>query len=189
VTTSGNYAWTIAIPNSDLAVSAKYVLRFKVSASSYDPNSEDLSSPGFLVLAAVVSSTSPSSLPTTLAPSSTNTSSTTSSSSTQTILSPSPSVSSIATSDVACSSCGLTAGAKAGIGIGIVIAVLALVGAAYFAFRRRRKEGETHTEQKPHQPGNDMVQNQQEYLATSHPIELPSYPAELPIRDVVELTA
>lgn len=61
LTSPGNYAWTIAIPAANLTIDAKYVLRFKVPASTYDPNSAELSSPGFLVLRAAASSTSSSS--------------------------------------------------------------------------------------------------------------------------------
>lgn len=125
---AGNYAWTIAIPDEYLAVSAKYVLRFKAASSTYGPNASELSSPGFLVLRAAPSTTSTSSSSTFTA----TTSSTIASTST-------PPPSQTSTTNHHSISGGLSSGAKAGIGIGVTVAVLGVSGILCFLMRERKE--------------------------------------------------
>ncbi|KAH6665956.1 hypothetical protein B0J14DRAFT_678566 [Halenospora varia] len=146
LTSTGTLAWPIAIPPTTLTIDARYVLRFKPNASTFDPNSLELSSPGFLVLNSVSSSSS--SLTTT----------TSSSSTTANALDPSisllnsqtglPSLSTNAPSSTSSATIvatpqetsGLSSGAKAGLGIGITAAILGIVGAGYFIWRMRQKK-------------------------------------------------
>lgn len=158
----GNFAWTIAIPDNNLAVSAKYVLRFKASSPTFDQNSGDLSSPGFLVLRADTTSTSSSSVSSSLTPSL---------SVVPTILS-SATPSSTTVNDNPGTSSGLSTGAKAGIGVGVAIAVLALAGIAFFLVRKRkpgRQEGVNSNVS-----GVDMVRGQEKLVLPSHPVEMPT---------------
>ncbi|KAH8598867.1 hypothetical protein B0O99DRAFT_591481 [Bisporella sp. PMI_857] len=161
LTSSRIYAWTIAIPEETLAVGAKYVLRFKAASSTYDLNSGELSSPGFIVLRAAPLTTSTSS------------SSTSSSlfSTIATAITPPPSQT--ATTDQYSISGGLSSGAKVGIGISVAVGVLGVFGIVYIFIRRRRR-GVTLTE---------TIGTQVDYKhgSTTHPAELPgtSRPAEL----------
>lgn len=50
LTTAGGWNWTIAIPDSNLAANAKYVLRFQVATAQYDPRGIEIHSAGFLVI-------------------------------------------------------------------------------------------------------------------------------------------
>ncbi|KAL9067561.1 MAG: hypothetical protein Q9157_006765 [Trypethelium eluteriae] len=121
----GNLAWTVDIPDHYLSISAKYVQRFKSPNTTYTSNSQELSSPGLLVLAADVT---PSGL---------------TSSSTPTTVSSTPATTPVAVSSPsdtpAVPSPGLTDGARAGIGVGVSVGALALVSLAIFLLWRRRK--------------------------------------------------
>ena len=156
LTSPGNYAWTIVIPDANLAVSAKYVLRFKAASSTYDPNSGELSSPGFIILRAAAT-TNPMS-------SSSTSSVTMSSTSTSSSLSNTPLSS---TTNQHSTSGGLSSGAKAGIGIGSAIAALGLIGILYVFFIRGRRKNVTPTE---------PVSTQVDYKhgSITHPAELPA---------------
>lgn len=170
LTVSGTFTWTIAIPDSCLSISAKYVLRFKVPAATYNPNTADLSSPGFLVLAAsTASSTSVSSSSLT----------TTSGSSTTLASSSSIATSSAAThpSSSALTSTndeGLATGAKVGVGIGVTVAVIVVLGIFYF-FKRKNGKGERQQEHPSRYESETFaVQDPPKYAATVPAAELPT---------------
>lgn len=185
MTVPGTYAWTIAIPDKNLAISAKYVLRFKKTSSTYDINSGELSSPGFLVLRAAPSTSSTSTSSTSTATtSSTSASSTLSHTIPITSTSP-PSQTSTPTQHSEPS--GLSTGAKAGVGIGVAIAVLGACGILYFCMRRRNA-GATSTE---------VIGQQVDYKygSNAQPVELPgtwngtSHVRELGTENATELQA
>ncbi|KAL3419601.1 hypothetical protein PVAG01_08099 [Phlyctema vagabunda] len=209
LTVPGGFAWTIDIADEDLSASAEYVLRFKEPALRYEQNTPDLSSPGFLVLRA----NSPSSLATpSLTASSAAASSSATSSSTRitptssmvslsvlpsstvvpssvipaasTIGASSPS-GAVSTND-ACTSCGLSTGAKAGIGIGIAALVLTVAGAAYFCFTRKRKTNTVSPEPLRYQMEIHEYPHQDKSAPPSYAVELPARGnwthAELPER-------
>ncbi|KAE8448039.1 hypothetical protein EG329_009962 [Mollisiaceae sp. DMI_Dod_QoI] len=131
LTSPGNFAWTITIPNGNLSISAKYVLRFKITSPVFNPNNGDLSSPGFLVLQAAGSS----SLPTT----SSSRVSGSSSSASGAINTSTPAPVPTSGASAAPGSSGLSGGAKGGISAGVVVAALALGGFSFFFFARKRK--------------------------------------------------
>ncbi|KAI9742205.1 MAG: hypothetical protein M1818_004105 [Claussenomyces sp. TS43310] len=168
----GTYSWNIAIPDSNLDVDAKYVLRFKQPAATYDPDSAELSSPGFLVLKADNARTSMTTPLSILAFSGVTMSSTSTSSSPATATSSSPSLSLAATANNRCSPCGLSSGGKAGIGIGVMIGVLALVSVAYFVFIRQPESEETCTETQHVE--HSVVRGRDKYRAASWLVELPT---------------
>ncbi|KAF8859277.1 hypothetical protein BDZ45DRAFT_725389 [Acephala macrosclerotiorum] len=184
LTSPGNFAWTIAIPDSNLTVSAKYVLRFKVTSPTFNPNTGDLSSPGFLVLqAAEASSVSPSISSTSVRSTSTGTSSSTNlpaSSIINTSTVTSTATSQASNSASAAPSSGLSAGAKGGIGAGVALGALALAGLSYFFFMRRRKP-------QPEVMGSGEVYSTSNYkncpIVGAGPTEMPAkmLVAELPV--------
>ncbi|KAE9364728.1 hypothetical protein N431DRAFT_474304 [Stipitochalara longipes BDJ] len=125
----GTYQWTISIPAADLAVTPEYVLRFKIANPTYDPNSDELSSLGFLILQpAAKTSSASTSAPTTSGTASS--SPTTSTPAAQTSLTNKNPVSS-----------GLSGGAKAGIAVGAVVVALGAAALIYFFFMAGRKRG------------------------------------------------
>ncbi|CZR64405.1 uncharacterized protein PAC_14303 [Phialocephala subalpina] len=190
LTSPGNFAWTIAIPDSNLTISAKYVLRFKVTSPVFNPNSGDLSSPGFLVLRAAGASTVSSSIITTTSARSTaaGTSSSTNNLPASSIINTSAltpaastATSSTSTSPPAAPSSGLSAGAKVGIGAGVAIGALALAGLSYFFFFvRRQKQG-------PEAVGSGNAYPSKDYksgpIVDGGPTEMPAkmVVAELPV--------
>ncbi|QDS73447.1 hypothetical protein FKW77_008789 [Venturia effusa] len=144
LTVAGNFAWTIAVPDKYLSVSAKYVLRFKEPAAKYSADTADLSSPGFLVLKATNSlstTKSPSIIPTSTSTSSSITAtSVTTSQPASTTPAASASTDPPATTPMVASQqqLGLNTGAKAGLGVGISLVVLAIVALVAFLLRRRK---------------------------------------------------
>jgi hypothetical protein len=122
----GTYQWTIAIPPADLAISPDYVLRFKVASSTYDNTTDEISSPGFVILEVASPTTSTSSSSTASSTSTSNPTTTTPNA--QTSLS-NP------------GSAGLSGGAKAGIAIGVIALVAAVAGLLYFFFLRGKRAG------------------------------------------------
>jgi hypothetical protein len=182
LTVVGNYAWTIAIPDKYLSTSAKYVLRFKIPATSYTPDTAQLSSPGFLVLRAAT-------------PSSSSTTSTSSSASRSSAL-PSQSTSTTSTAQSSSSATapagsliasqsdkGLSTGAKAGLGVGISLGVLAIGALLGFVLARRKRqqklgESPVYTEEKRNDDGAVTAPYALE-PAELHGGGRSSYPAEL----------
>ncbi|KAF2103274.1 hypothetical protein NA57DRAFT_52801 [Rhizodiscina lignyota] len=167
----GHFTWTINIPDRSLSVSAKYVLRFKIPASSYNANTGQLSSPGFLVLAAQASSsTSLSSSSETLSSSTTKK---VTSTSTNALTATAP------TTPSSASEHSLSGGAKAGIGIGVAVAILALTALGTFLFFRRRKIS-GQVPELPAQQDNDLViTERKEFREMSRPTQEMT-PVELP---------
>ncbi|RDL35389.1 uncharacterized protein BP5553_07320 [Venustampulla echinocandica] len=144
LTSPGNYAWTIAIPDKTLAISAKYVLRFKPASSTYDINTGKLSSPGFIVLRGALSTFSTSSSSTSAV---TTSSPLLSSSQSRSIAGPSTYLpSQTPTTNQSSTSGGLDSGAKVGVGIGVAVAVLGIFVIIYFFFTRRQGRDATPTE-------------------------------------------
>lgn len=182
----GNFVWTIDIPDETLAISAKYVLRFKLPENEYNSVSGELSSPGFLVLRSTAATSSISSLRSSSTPTSSATTASSSSSTPTTTKSAEPSQTSAASNEP---SNAMSTGAKAGIGIGS--AVLALGGAAvlWFFFIRKRKEGKSEEVANINYGRNELVDNknqQQQVYSPVAAVELPSKNgwdvAELPAR-------
>ncbi|KUJ10817.1 uncharacterized protein LY89DRAFT_739805 [Mollisia scopiformis] len=157
LTSAGNFAWTIAIPTSNLTFDAKYVLRFKVTSPIYDASSGELSSPGFLVLAA--SSTSTSASTSSFVPSTINTST----------LMPTD------TTSTTPAALGLSVGAKGGIGAGVVVAVLVVGGVLWFfpLVRRRGKARVVPTQPLFDERNNDDGPAEMPVKST-HVVELPA---------------
>jgi hypothetical protein len=183
LTVTGNYAWTLAIPDKYLSISAKYVLRFKIPATSYNADTPQLSSPGFLVLKGSTSSSSAS----TTASSSTATSSALPSQTASTSAVPSSSSNAQLIASQAPS--GLSTGAKAGLGIGISLGVLAIGALVVFLMVRRRRKQKLAT---PPVYADEKRYNDDPVTAPFHaePVELPSgrasvYPSELTVLDVL----
>lgn len=175
LTVAGNFAWTIAIPDRYLSVSAKYVLRFKKPATNYSADTADLSSPGFLVLKATILSSTITSSSMTSTSTSTLTSSSISTvssivSQTASVTSAAPAASSTAPNVASQSESGLTTGAKAGLGVGISLAVLAAGALIAFLLRRRKEEG---------QPAAPPVYVEEKRYNDA-PVEAWVEPAELP---------
>lgn len=173
LTSAGNFAWTIAITDKSLTLSAKYVLRFKISGQTYNPNTGELSSPGILVLRAAAPTTTTSSSstpPVTISSFSTSSSSssslsTTQSSQTSTISSPAPQTSiSLPTHSTG----QLSGGAKAGIGIGAAVLAVVIASLIFF-FMRGRKKKSTPAEAS----GTQSDYKEWSQGTVAHPVELP----------------
>lgn len=177
MTQPGNFAWTIDIPDRFLAVSAKYVLRFKLPAESFDPGTGELSSPGFLVLRSIIETSTSASVS-----SSSSTISTTPSSISPATATPTQtndlSKSQLTSSET---SPGMGSGAKAGIGIGVAVGVIGIIAASWFFLSRKRKPSEVH------ELGDNKAQPNQDYAA-GPPVELSSQNSKAR-RGVVELPA
>ncbi|KAG4432644.1 hypothetical protein IFR05_011869 [Cadophora sp. M221] len=167
LTTAGNFAWTIEVPDTNLAISAKYVLRFKEAASSFEIDSGELSSPGFIILRAGIPTTSTSNTRT----SSASISSSPVSSSFSSSSLPSPTPSTLAETPVSqqtLGSGGMTTGAKAGIGLGVSLGFLALCGLAYIFFFKRK--GIKHSG--PAETSQSVEADYKKYGAPATPAEL-----------------
>ncbi|PVH88979.1 hypothetical protein DL98DRAFT_508819, partial [Cadophora sp. DSE1049] len=167
LTTAGNFAWTIEVPDTNLAISAKYVLRFKAAASSFELDSGELSSPGFIILRAGTSTTPTSNTRTSsISISSILVSSSLSSSS---VASPTPSTpTETPTSQQTSGSGGLTRGAKAGIGLGVSLGFLVLCGLVYIFFFKRK--GTKYSA--PTETSQSEVAGYKKYGSTPNPAEL-----------------
>lgn len=172
LTSSGNFAWTIAIPDGNLTISAKYVLRFKITSPTFNLNNGELSSPGFLVLRAAPASTSSMSS----TQSSTSRTSTTSSITVNTPIIMSTTTRTPSATPTATSS-GLSGGAKGGISVGVIVGVLALGTLSYFFLSARKRKRE---EQAAELTGV-LDENKNGHVAG--PAEMParSVAAELPV--------
>ncbi|RDI78338.1 hypothetical protein Vi05172_g11731 [Venturia inaequalis] len=171
LTVAGNFAWTIAIPDKYLSVSAKYVLRFKKPATIYNADTADLSSPGFLVLKATTSSsTTTSSSKTSTSTSSSISSASSTASQTASATSSAPVIPSSTPTVTSQSQTGLTTGAKIGLGVGVALAVLVICALIAFLLTRRRKQ------KKPVTPPVYV----QEKRYNDAPVEVWAEPAELP---------
>ncbi|KAH7409455.1 hypothetical protein BKA64DRAFT_720727 [Cadophora sp. MPI-SDFR-AT-0126] len=166
LTTAGNFAWTIQVPDTSLAISAKYVLRFKAAASSLEIDSGELSSPGFIILRAIISTTSTPDTRTSSVATSSNP--VTSSFSGSTLASPTPlNPTATPVSQQTSGSGGLTTGAKIGIGLGVSLGILVLCVLAYILFKRKGTK---------YSPPTDISQIEEadykKYGSTPNPAEL-----------------
>lgn len=173
LTIPGTFTWTINIPETTLSTTAKYVFRFKISGSTYDPDSGEVSSPGVLIIAAKQAST------TTLSSKATSTasSSTSESASSTVIVDPNQ-------HETPQPSNGLNTGAKAGVGIGITVGVLGLMSIALLFWMRRRRTtssaqstpSEQYASYKtyPHMGEDAIRQTSPQELRQASPHELPT---------------
>ncbi|PGH14196.1 hypothetical protein AJ79_03169 [Helicocarpus griseus UAMH5409] len=190
VSRAGSFSWSIDIPPSSLSKTAKYVLRFKNRATprdSYDPQSDQLSSPGFIIVSDVVPTT-------TEAVNITRTSSTASASATSSTLSSIIQSSGASTSSIPTPTPSapppppdtgmLSMGEKIGLSVGASIggvAVIALIIWACSSRWRRQSQPSSHTidnhpfEYPPSKPPAYQYSEAPDVLSMA-PIELPARP-------------
>lgn len=177
---SGTHDWTIDIPNSVLGKTAKYVLRFKDLNPAFNPDSRDLSSPGFLVIAgdsssSIITSTSTS---TTSSSSSTIASSPTLSSSTASSTQASTSATGAISNSTAADTtyrdkyAKLSGGMAAGIAVASVVALCAVVGLACFLYKRRKNKRDTAAGSLTIPPTYHETPKQQPTVLPENPVEL-----------------
>ncbi|ATZ51030.1 hypothetical protein BCIN_06g04770 [Botrytis cinerea B05.10] len=177
---SGTHDWTIDIPKSVLGKTAKFVLRFKDLNPAFNPDSRDVSSPGFLIIAgdsssSIIISTSTS---TTSSSSSTITSSPTLSSSaassTQASISATGAISNSTAADTIYRDkySKLSSGMVAGIAVASVVALCAVVGLAYFLYKRRKNKRDTAAGSLTSPPTYYETPKQQSAVIPEKPVEL-----------------
>ncbi|KAK2798094.1 hypothetical protein FQN51_007913 [Onygenales sp. PD_10] len=175
VSRAGSFTWTIDIPDASLSKTAKYVLRFKNAADppdSYNQTSPQLSSPGFIVVNGVKSTT-------TSTPSATSSSSS-SSSSTST---PATSSATPTPQPQTPGASGLSTGAKAGIGAGAAVGGIAIIALIVLLVVRRRPR-QDQQQPAPNEYGHYHPQHRSSKPPVSYINEAPNSlsmaPAELP---------
>lgn len=177
---SGTHDWTIDIPNSVLGKTAKYVLRFKDLNPAFNPDSRDVSSPGFLV----ITGDSSSSIKTSVL------SSITSSSSSTITSSPTLSSSAVSSTQASTSATGaignsteadttyrdkynkLSGGMAAGVAVASVVAFCSVLGLAYFLYKRRKNKRDPAAGSLTSPPTYHEVPKQQPAVLPEKPVEL-----------------